>query len=129
MYGMILSLMLSPFVATGDLPAACSFGDTAAVALSVTLHPRHPAPVPGGERRAAVTIDGTLFDAEVQRNPSTEARDILVLAADAAGRRIVLALNETGRALLVRETAEGPAERHVGHCGTGGPGIRAWFAP
>lgn len=130
MYGTVLSFMLSPFAATGDLPAACSFAAPAAdpSALVVTLHPRHPAPGPSRERRAALSIDGTLFDAEVRPNPATDARDVLITTADAAGRRIVLALNETGRALLLRETGDGPAERHDGHCGTGGPGIRAWFA-
>lgn len=124
--GGVFGFMLAPFVATGDMPATCSFTPrlSGGAPVSVTIQPGRS----DIASNAVLNLDGADLEARVRQNGATRARDVLIMASDGEGRRIVLALNETGQALLVREMPPGPAEQFVGRCGMDRADLRAWFA-
>jgi hypothetical protein len=125
----ILALALTPMIATAELPATCSFpsAQDAETDVGVTLTPTRPAFELLRRDGAIIAIDGDEFHGNVRVNGATKARDVLVTLHDEAGRKIVLAVHESGSALLVREMASGSVEERQGKCGLGGEQVRRWF--
>ncbi len=127
MLGAVLTLMLTPFMSTADIPSSCSFA--AAVendsSYSITLYP-----VARFSKTSSVVIglEGVHLTAQVKTNWKTPSRDVLIVSRDREGRRLVVALQDTGTALLLRELIDGPVERLTGHCSPGGQSVRRWFA-
>ncbi len=128
MLGAIFTFLLSPFGMVTEQPASCRFAPVeGGREIAVTLHSEGPTLELVRVGGAVVAIDGARLEARVRSNTATKARDVLISTRDAGGHMIILALNESGQALLVRERPDGNAEKRIGHCAAGGATMRAWF--